>query len=469
MRATALIALAALGCTRATEIEPLGRPPVVLILFDALHAGHVSHLGYERETTPHLDRLAAEGVSFAYAFAPAPYTLASIPSLLTGRRPDSHGVTTPAARLAAEETTLAELLADAGYRTVGAVGNPNGSARFGNDQGFARFDELFRIFADGRDYERASADRFVAFARDELARARDGAPLFLYLHVLEPHLPYAMPDEYRALWLDPAYDGPFATGEAQPFLDTVMGKLDADERDVEAAIALYDANLRWADHNLGELRRLLEEAGLWDEALVVVTSDHGEAFWQHGRWGHMDQLFDEQLRVPLVIKLPTGRGLRGVVRDDLVSLLDVAPSVCQWLDLAPGALPLDGLPLAALVEDAAARAPERDLFLRSHHQVAHLALRTDEHKTIVERAQGAAAGGRTTRVQHYDLARDPAEASDVYERERARADAAARRLEAWSQEAAVNRNQRGGTLTAEELKMLEKLGYVDGDTDPGGQ
>ena len=103
-RATLLtLACATPGCAREPEVEPLGRPPVVLIVFDALHAGHVSHLGYGRETTPHLDRLAQDGVSFARAFAPAPYTLASIPSLLTGRRPDSHGVTTPAASLGTEE------------------------------------------------------------------------------------------------------------------------------------------------------------------------------------------------------------------------------------------------------------------------------------------------------------------------------------------------------------------------------
>jgi arylsulfatase len=462
--------LAVASCSRgpASEptVEPLGRPPVVLIVFDALHAGHVTHLGYERETTPHLDALAAEAVSFSRAFAPAPYTLASIPSLLTGRRPDSHGVTTPAAKLGAEETTLAEHLQAAGYRTVAAVGNPNGSARFGNDQGFDVFEELFRLDEGGGDYERASAARFVEFAGEVLAGDSGAAPLFLYLHVLEPHAPYVMPDEYRSLWLDPAYDGPFESGEAQPFLDTIMGELEAGPEDVTAAIALYDANLRWADHNLGELRVQLEAAGLWDEALVIVTSDHGEAFWEHGRWGHMDHLYDEQLRVPLVIKLPAGRGLRGVVRDELASLLDVAPSLCQWLDLPLRGLPLDGLPLAALVEDATWRPNERELLLRTHHEIAHLALRSDEHKTIVERTQNAKRGGVKTRVQHYDLARDPSEATNVYESQRERADEHARRLEAWSLEAAVNRNQRGATMNAEELEMLEKLGYVDAAPDP---
>ena len=101
------------------EIEPLGRPPVVLIVFDALHAGRVSHLGYGRQTTPNLDAPAAEGVSFSRAFAPAPYTLASIPSLLTGRRPDSHGMTSQVARLADQVSTLAESL-DGRFPAAGA-------------------------------------------------------------------------------------------------------------------------------------------------------------------------------------------------------------------------------------------------------------------------------------------------------------------------------------------------------------
>ena len=105
---------------------------MVLIIFDALHAGHISHLGYERETTPHLDRLAPEGVSFSTAFAPAPYKRASI---LTGRRPDSHGVTNVNARLAEEELTSAERLAAVGYRTVAAVENLNGSAKLGGRAG----------------------------------------------------------------------------------------------------------------------------------------------------------------------------------------------------------------------------------------------------------------------------------------------------------------------------------------------
>lgn len=472
---TGLTVMGAASCDaqRAPDASPpvasLGRPPIVLIVFDALHAGHVGHLGYERDTTPHLDAIAAEGISFSRAFAPAPYTLASIPSLLTGRRPDTHGVTSSVARLAEEETTLAEVCARAGYRTLAAVGNFNGGRRSGAAQGFETFREMFRDPATATSEEDpdaglrlATADMFVDFTTEVLAGA-DERPLLLYLHILEPHAPYVMPDEYRALWLDPAYDGLFVSGATQPFIDSLSGKLEVGERDIEAARALYDGNLRWADHNLGLLRAQLEGAGLWDEALVIVTSDHGEAFWQHGRWGHNDHLFDEQLRVPLVIKPPQGRGLRGVVRDDLVSLLDVTPSVCEWLDVAPGLLPLDGYSLAALVEDPEWQPSGRELFLRTHQAIANLALRRADSKTIVERGpkRGDKAWGHVVRTQFFDLRVDADEVADAYAEHRARADADAARLLEWGESAIRARNERGTGLTPGEVALLRGLGYVD--------
>ena len=486
------VALALLGCGRdggeadprdsAPAVEPLGRPPVVVVLFDALHAAHLSHLGYPRETTPELDRLVAEGVSFARAFSPAPYTVAGVPSILTGRRPDSHGVTNQAARLASEETTLAEYLRAAGYRTMGAISNLNAGVRLGNDQGFEVFEELFftddpdraEATSEGRPIRLVTADLVVDFARRMLARlAADtsGAPPFLYLHVLEPHAPYVMPSEYRELWLDPDYDGVFVEGDIDPFVRSLNEDLGLEQADIDAATALYDANLRWADHNFGLIRGLLEEAGLWDEALVVVTSDHGEAFWQHGRWGHNDHLFDEQLRVPLIVKLPgaaqddrPGDGpARNVVRSELVSTIDLVPSVCEWLDLPVGELALDGLSLAPLVEDPGWTPPPRELILRSHHTIAHLALRTEGEKTIVERAETVEDGGfgATVQVRHFDLTADPGERVDLSGQGRVELEGVVGRLEEYGRRSIVDRGERGVGMTRTELHMLKNLGYIE--------
>jgi len=247
-------------------------------------------------------------------------------------------------------------------------------------------------------------------------------------------------------------------------VQSLRDDLGLTQRDFEAATALYDANLRFADESFGQVRALLEEAGLWDPALVLVSSDHGEAFWQHGRWGHNEHLYDEQLNVPLIVKLPLGRGLQGRVRRELVSTLDLVPSVCQWLDLPAGPLPLNGRSLAPLTEDADWRPRRRELYLRSHHTIAHLGLRSAGRKTIVERSEDRDHGtdfGTVTAVHHFDLEADPGEQDDLHEQERERLGPVLERLAAWSRQALIRRNERGIGMTRTELHLLKSLGYVD--------
>lgn len=293
----------------------------------------------------------------------------------------------------------------------------------------------------------------------------DGRPLFLYLHVLQPHSPYDPPEPYRSTWLDPAYDGPFAAGDSQTLIRTLdphaAHHQPASEADRRAVIDLYDANLLWADAMLGQVFDQLRAAGLYDEALIFVTSDHGEAFWQHGRWGHNDQLYDEMLRVPLIVKPPAGRGPTGLVRDELASLLDVLPTTCHWLGLpAPDFEPLDGLSLAPLFADPTWSPPARELLLRSHHDMPHVALRTDERKTIVERH---AQTGETTRVERYELRDDPGEAADVWSDTRPDSDPVVQRLQQWIRDATASRADRDMPVSQGEAAMLEMLGYTQGE------
>lgn len=457
------------ACGPAPPTWDLGRPPVVLIVLDALHADHVSHLGYERETTPMLDALAAEGVSFESAFAPAPYTLASIPSLLTGRRPDSHGVTSRLAALPESETTLAELLERAGYRTLGAVANLNGGPEFGTGQGFDELVELYvpggedevdQVDRSGTGFHLPQADEFPPLVERWLAErgAGDGPP-FLYLHVLEPHSPYTPPEPFRSRFLDPDYAGPYASGDTETLVRNKQGKLAADAADREAVRALYDGNLSWADHNLGRVLDLLRAAGLYDDALIAVTSDHGEALWQHGQWGHNEQLYDEMLRVPLVIKFPRGTppaALAGQRPTALASILDLVPSLCEWLDLPVPPTGLDGTSLTPALTGVAPAG--RELLLRTHHRIPHVGLRTATHKTIVHRHEQT---GETTDVEYYWLEVDPEERNDLAERRAKEVGPNIVELEDWIRRATVNRARRDVPLTVMERRMLEKLGYVD--------
>ncbi len=437
----------------------IGRPPILLVVLDALHAEHLGHLGYERDTTPTLDRLAAQGVSFERAFAPAPYTLASIPSLFTGRLPDHHGLVRKHTRLRDGERLLAETLARGGYRTFGAVANPNGGAQWGLDRGFDHFVELYEdLDEDDEMLAGLDAEKFLPVVEGWLALLEEdplGGPPFFYLHVLEPHSPYSPPEHWREQFLDFDYDGPFARGDNRTLIDSVYGRIAADEDDIRAVRALYDATLRHADDVLGRLFERLDDAGLFGEMLVVITSDHGEALWQRGRWGHNDQLFDEMLRIPLIVRFPLGLGPEGLLIQSQVSLLDVAPSLSEWLDLPAPEHGFDGVSLAELIEDPSRYDPERRLILRTNADLPQLGERSQRAKTIVHLLDER----RRERVEHYRFAGDPEE----------RVDRAAEFAGEWAPRVDLllewyeQHHQAGAPgrrMGARSQRLLEQLGYM---------
>ena len=389
---------------------------VVLLVMDALDAGHLHHLGYHRETTPRLDALAAQGVTFTEAMTPAPYTVASIPSILTGRLPDRHGLVHKSlGQLAEEEVTLAERFAAAGFRTFGATANPNGGIRRNVHQGFEEFLEVcdgpgpegaVQVEVWGETMHIPKGEEMPPVFERFLDQRREGERLFVYLHLLEPHTDYTPPEPFFSRWIDPEYDGPFASGRVQPMIDEASGRLTANAADRQATLDLYDANLAYGDHCVGLLLDLLVERGLYDGALIALTADHGEALWQHGLWGHNRQLFEESVHVPLIVKFP-GQSVQGVRVDDLVGLIDLAPSLLEWAGLPPPAdANFDGLRLQPLVDEPGSGDPERELLLRSAHALPHLALRTRERKLILM-PQGV--GNEPANVRWYDLIEDRGE------------------------------------------------------------
>ena len=459
---TFLMLLTATGCSKRGADST-----VVVIVLDALHAAHVSHLGYDRETTPHLDRLAAEGITFTQAVAPAPYTLATMASLHTGLLPDAHGITQGRRRLSDERRTIATHLAEHGWRSFGATGNLNASSLQGLHRGFERFLEMHRP-APSRD--RAGALGDVAESETDLRASGATPPLaeefppvvdewlaalgsskaFLFPHLLEPHSPYRAPEEIKRRFVDEAYEGPFANGATRPFLQSVRGELEVSPTDIAAGIGQYDANLAYADAALGEIFERLRAAGRYDDALIIVTSDHGEAFWQHGRWGHNDELHEETVHVPLVVKLPAGRSIAGRRVDGLVSPMDLLPSLCEWLEL-PVPDGLHGVPLQRAI-DGNTEAAQRKLVLRNHDEVPKLALRADGLKLLMT----------STGRELYDLSTDPEERRPLSVDDHPQGVVMLRFLErfesvraGWEGAAA-----EGAELTPEEERLLEELGYL---------
>ena len=456
-----------LGACAPGEREP-GVSNVLVIVLDALHAGHVHHLGAERETTPNIDALAARGVSYSAAFAPAPYTLASIPSLLTGRLPDRHGLVQKKVRLPASELTLPEQLSRAGLAGLAAVGNMNGSELYGLNQGFGEFynlmrgdQALIRGAAQGIPAE-LHVPRAPEFVERLEAWLDQGygttTPALFYLHILEPHSPYQPPAEFRELWLDPEYEGPFAGGDNDTLIGSNYGRVAVTPADIEAVRALYDANLAYVDHHVGRLLEALERAGVRETTHVALTSDHGEAFWQHGRWGHNEDLYDEALRVPLVIDPAGDDHAQGLIVDRLVSTMDLFPTLSGLMGVELPAITLDGLDLfdGPLAED-------RELVFRSHALLPDLGLRTARMKSIAVQELGAAEPSYLE-LELYDMDRDPLELANLRaSAEPGQVESVRGRIEAWLEALATDRPapEAAAELSAAEQAMLETLGYLD--------
>ena len=456
MRLPLLLALLAL--VTACEDAPRPGAPgslagrnVVLVVADSLHAAHLSSYGAERETSPFLARLAARGVRFEQAYSQTSWTLSSMVSVFTGLAQESHGVLRADERASEGLETLAELLSARGYRTVGIIQNGAVGPHTGLDQGFEQYLVV--------EYTEAGTEALLEAARSELD-APDERPLFLYVHLAPPHMPYQPPEPYLSRWLDPSYDGTL-TGT---IIDTALANRDQLPRegpDVRRLADLYDGHVAWTDD---VARRLLEELlapGKAERFALVFSSDHGEGFMQHGMIGHNAHVYEEMVRVPLILAAPGGGLPEGLVLPGPASLLDLTPTLCRLLGVPGPRQALDGRSLVALLEDPQAApppdiGPERPLFLSSRYPKGEAkvqyGLRQGRWKLV------RLADGETWQL--YDLERDPQEQGDLAAKlpERVadmRAELERRRLDLLA------RARRSGeaVLDAETLRRLEALGY----------
>ena len=313
-------------------VRPPRRPDILMIVLDAARADRFGVYGDPRDVTPVLDALAAESLVFEDVLADCPYTLCSSPSFTAGLSFPQHGVVEKGHRLAPKVTTLAEVLQADGYHTVAYTANPNNAVATGAEQGFDEFYEVW-LYRSGR-MRTHPAPLSMAIAE----RIEDGfedKPVFLLAHFVPPHEPYD-PDPEHDLFGDPDYDGTI-DGSVQQTRDVFFGRREVDEADVAELSALYDGNLRQADHWLTSIFDAQKATGRWDETIVVVTSDHGEAFGEHGAFGHNTTLYREMMHVPLIFRLPRTRTAPDADLASLASLSSVVPTVLDAIGLAPPA------------------------------------------------------------------------------------------------------------------------------------
>jgi arylsulfatase A-like enzyme len=301
----------------------LSRPNVVIYLVDALRADRLGLYGCERGLSPRLDAMARDGVTFTNTIAQSSWTKAAVASIFTGLWPRAHGVNGPDDKLPEGLTTLPELFRSAGYRSGAVVAN----AYVGRPFGFARGFDHFELIEHTRGRSPVIHDRLESWLSTVVD---DDRPFMLYVHTIDPHAPYAPPRSFRERFA-PEVEDP-SVGEVDTVRGLVLGTVEPNDALGRDLRALYDAEVAANDHSFGRLLDLLEELGELEETIVVFTSDHGEAFGEHGTWTHGLDLYDEVLAIPLVIRLPGGRGA-----GQLVS------SPVQHIDLLPTLLHLTGI------------------------------------------------------------------------------------------------------------------------------
>ena len=302
---------------------PEGPSLVVVVLLDTVRADHLSLYGYARPTTPALQQLAREAVTFTDAASDVSWTRGSVATLLTGQSSMVHGVLKRDAVLDTTHPTMAEHLRARGFRTVALSTNPNILPIWGFARGFDQF-----VDVDAEHWSANSdAARVLDVARTAV-RAAGREPLFLYVHLNDAHAPYDPPADVAERLLG-------------TYTSDVPGKnltKTSDAPTVAGAIDRYDAEIANMDARLGEFFGFLSTEGRWRDSLVVVVGDHGEEFRDHGGIYHGHTLFREQLHVPLQIKLP-GLAGGGARIGDAVSVVDVLPTMLGILGAARPALP----------------------------------------------------------------------------------------------------------------------------------
>ncbi len=381
----------------APEVVAPERPEagvdVVLLSLDTLRADRLGSYGYDRPTSPNLDALAERSIRFETAIAQAPWTRPSHDSMFSGLYPSSRDLD--------GAPVLAELLHDRGYRTEALTGGGQMDFRLG----FARGFDTYRVFDWVND-------------PGEVGRWLDrstGRQRFLFLHTYEIHDPYTH-TEFATTELEPGAPAHYDKKLHQRIRETLTAEQKRYVSD------LYDSGIAYTDRQLAQLFDRLEKTGVFDRAIVVITSDHGEQFWEHGSWRHGMNLYDHQLRVPLIVSLPpklverVGReNVSGRVIEQQVRLVDLLPTLLELLEVAPGGR-MDGRSLVPLL--AGESLPPADAFaerLNVKFKEAK-ALRSEKYKYVFSFPKEAGVRRGVTEARElYDLTRDPGELDNLAE------------------------------------------------------
>ena len=455
-----LFLLPAAGAALAFYLWGLSRSPdynLLLVSIDSLRADHLGCYGYPRKTSPNIDALAEEGILFRNMISATSWTLPAHMSIFTAEDISTHGVAGDGRSLSESIPTLPEVLRKAGYRSAAFCSSPYMNPAFGFSRGFDTyhnidldregFTDTLTPPREQRDgvHEDITSPRITKLAVDWLEK-HSRRPFFLFLHLWDVHYDYIPPAPYDKKF-DPDYRGTI-TGKDYMHNDRISAGMAP--RDLEHVISLYDGEIAYTDHYLGLIIRKLKELGVYDRTLIVVTADHGDEFFEHGNKGHRVTLFDEVIRVPLVIKLP-GQSARGRKIEAQARSIDIAPTI----------LDVFGLEKPASFQGKSLLLPgsRRPRYAFSELAPVLQSLRTNRYKMLYNRERKEAVV--------MDLRENPREDTAVRVRDarvRKRLEAVRARRERLDREMAekLRGGKSGGEvrLSEKERERLRSLGYT---------
>ena len=334
-----LLAGVVFACGGKEEEKGKDRLNVLLISIDSLRPDHLGCYGYERDTSPVMDSLARAGVLFKNTISTTSWTLPAHISLFTSMDIMVHGVAGDGVSLHTGIGTLAGVMKEDGYRTAAFCSSPYLNPAFGFDRGFDLYHNIdledpgFKDTVlpppEQRDavHDDITSPRITELSCNWLEK-NSGDPFFLFVHMWDVHYDYIPPDPY-GLKFDPDYSGDI---DGRGFIHNPAINPGLDARDLDHIIALYDGEIAWVDYHLGLIIKKLKELGVFKRTLIVITADHGDEFFEHGGKGHRNTLYDEVVKIPLIIQGP-GVVVRGAEMEEQAGIIDVAPTILNLCGL----------------------------------------------------------------------------------------------------------------------------------------
>jgi arylsulfatase A-like enzyme len=462
------------GVSAPVSAQASARAPrrIVLISVDTLRADAISaYRGGSGRPTAAIDALAADGVRFEHAYAPAPWTLPSLVSLVTGIAPSVHGAVGFDSRLDGSATTLAERLSGRGYYTSAFVHNELLSPIRNLGQGFDQYQELAAPWSGeslgasllhrlsparfpGREWPSTADHTQLVVDWLDRNQSRD---FFLWVHYLDPHAPYAPPHEYL--------DGEPPAGIGNAFegqKETLEGFVVTNSEQRRWVRSLYDAETRYVDASVGRIVAELKRRSLYDDALIVLTADHGEEFWEHGSLGHGHSMYQELLQVPRIMKLPASRQRAGENKGQGRVVATPVSTLC----VTPTVLDVVGVPFSPREMSTASLAPALDgAPLDPTPIVSTAQMLFDRRETVLFDHYRYIVSNLDGRVELYDHATDPGEHRSIAESSPELVARGAALLATHATEARALARRIGLQSSTREvdeatLRRLRSLGYV---------